>query len=47
MSSNIAAEGQRKVAGVPAGEDWQEFINRKLAANLAAEKFSSVEKSNK
>jgi hypothetical protein len=31
---------------IPLGENWREFVNRKLAENLSREKFSSVKKSN-
>ena len=31
---------------IPLGENWREFINRKLVENFEREKFSSVKKSN-
>jgi hypothetical protein len=31
---------------IPLGENWQVFVNRKLAENLSREKISSVKKSN-
>jgi hypothetical protein len=48
LHGNITAQGQREIAAALAarGETWQGFINRKLAENLLAEKFSSVTKSN-
>src|SRR5262245_59767710 len=49
LRDNLIAEGERQIAAALAarGEDWREFINRKLAENFAREeKLSSVAKSN-